>query len=120
VGYSETRVLAIVATDRTFARQVVRGVEHWVGKCIFCNSHLVVGLDGSLPAGVTVEHIAPRHHGGTDDLLNLALACVRCNNEKGIRHDRRAAGDPRARAVVEKLLARRRQRYRDPEGASGA
>lgn len=26
-----------------------------------------------------VEHIIPRKHGGSDDLANLAWACVRCN-----------------------------------------
>jgi hypothetical protein len=30
-----------------------------------------------------VEHILPRKHGGSDDLGNLALACVDCNLHKG-------------------------------------
>ena len=30
-----------------------------------------------------VEHIIPRQHGGTDDLENLALACIDCNLHKG-------------------------------------
>jgi 5-methylcytosine-specific restriction endonuclease McrA len=30
-----------------------------------------------------IEHIIPRKHGGTDNLLNLALACDRCNASKG-------------------------------------
>ena len=30
-----------------------------------------------------IEHILPRKHGGSDDLLNLALACERCNAFKG-------------------------------------
>lgn len=30
-----------------------------------------------------VEHIIPKVHGGTDDLDNLALACVDCNLHKG-------------------------------------
>lgn len=29
-----------------------------------------------------VEHIVPRKHGGTDELANLAWACVRCNLAK--------------------------------------
>lgn len=66
----------------------------------------------------TVEHIRPRTHGGTDDLENLALACARCNNQKGCRLDNRAAGDPKLQAVVERLLERRRARWREAEGAS--
>lgn len=30
-----------------------------------------------------VEHIVPRKHGGSDDLQNLALACLHCNLHKG-------------------------------------
>jgi hypothetical protein len=30
-----------------------------------------------------VEHILPRKHGGSDDLGNLALACIDCNLHKG-------------------------------------
>lgn len=29
-----------------------------------------------------IEHIVPRHHGGTDDLSNLAFSCVTCNAHK--------------------------------------
>jgi hypothetical protein len=30
-----------------------------------------------------IEHIRAKQHGGTDDPLNLALACHRCNRAKG-------------------------------------
>ncbi len=30
-----------------------------------------------------IEHIIPHQHGGTDDELNLALACPACNLHKG-------------------------------------
>jgi len=30
-----------------------------------------------------IEHVLPRKHGGSDDPLNLALACRRCNALKG-------------------------------------
>jgi hypothetical protein len=30
-----------------------------------------------------IEHIRAKQHGGTDDPLNLALACNRCNRAKG-------------------------------------
>lgn len=34
-------------------------------------------------AALHIEHIIPRIHGGTDDLDNLALACIDCNLHKG-------------------------------------
>jgi 5-methylcytosine-specific restriction endonuclease McrA len=104
------QVLGIVATDVTFRRQIVRGLACFVGKCIHCNAKLVVALDGSTDGGVTIEHIVPRHHGGTDDPSNLALACARCNATKGVRLDARRADDPRAREVNAALLAKRAAR----------
>lgn len=113
---TQDQILSIVLTDRTFSRVVVRGREVWGGKCIHCQSHLYVELDGRPVSRATVEHIRPRTHGGTDDLENLALACARCNNQKGCRLDNRAAGDPKLQAVVERLLERRRARWREGEG----
>jgi 5-methylcytosine-specific restriction endonuclease McrA len=105
-------VLAIVATDSTFERATVRGEECWVGRCIHCNARLTVGDEGETLA--TIEHIVPRTHGGTDDVRNVALACARCNAEKGVRHDPRPRRDPKRLALVSALEARRRERYRDP------
>jgi hypothetical protein len=34
-------------------------------------------------AALHVEHIIPKKHGGSDDLSNLALACIDCNLHKG-------------------------------------
>lgn len=34
-------------------------------------------------AALHIEHIIPKIHGGTDDLNNLALACIDCNLHKG-------------------------------------
>ncbi|MEX2138386.1 MAG: HNH endonuclease [Pirellulales bacterium] len=34
-------------------------------------------------APLQIEHIIPRKHGGSDDLYNLALACIDCNLHKG-------------------------------------
>ncbi len=41
-----------------------------------------------LPEGLSkfdhqVDHIVPDRHGGTDENVNLAWACFRCNNSKG-------------------------------------
>jgi 5-methylcytosine-specific restriction endonuclease McrA len=108
------RILAIVATDRTFVRQLLPGGLAHVGKCLHCNARLTISLAGEPLSHATIEHILPRNHGGTDDLANLGLACARCNAQKGVRLDARRAGDPDLLRVVEALLARRRERWREP------
>lgn len=63
----------------------------------------------------TVEHIKPLCDGGASrDLSNLALACKRCNNEKGIHHDQHAGKGGRADEVITALLAKRMLRWREP------
>lgn len=119
-GVSSTkrrRILDIVATDATFERTEFRGREVWLGKCLHCNAHLIIGLDGEPISRATIEHIVPRVHGGTDALENLGLACARCNQGKGSRHDKHYHRDARVRELVERLLERRRERWRDPEDA---
>lgn len=108
-------VLAIVATDRTFEPVLAAGRPAFAGKCIHCNRRLLVAADGTLLGSATIEHIYPRTHGGTDAVENLALACAGCNGEKGVRHDHRHRADPRLADVVERLLARRRERWRAPD-----
>ncbi len=106
------RLLAIVATDATFERALVRGEPAWVGKCIHCQARLVVGLDGQADGVATIEHIVPRTHGGGDDLENLAVACARCTALKGKRLDHRRREDPTLSQVIETLRARRLARWR--------
>src|SRR6266481_293943 len=48
-------------------------------RCEYCHLH----QDDSPLATLHVEHTIPRVHGGTDDLENLALACIDCNLHKG-------------------------------------
>lgn len=48
-------------------------------RCEYCQLH----QDDSPLAVLHVEHIRPRFHGGTDDIENLAMACVDCNLHKG-------------------------------------
>jgi 5-methylcytosine-specific restriction endonuclease McrA len=111
------RILDIVATDATFERTEHRGREVWLGKCLHCNTYLAITLEGEPISRATIEHIVPRVHGGTDDLGNLGLACARCNQGKGSRHDRHFHRDERVRELVARLLARRRERWRDPDDA---
>lgn len=98
-------VLEIVKTDSTFSRVD----DGWSGKCIFCNSRLHVWSTGETAA--TVEHIVPISAGGTNDLLNVALACSRCNSEKAVHHDSEC--DAATSDVVKKLLDVRVKRYRE-------
>ena len=115
MGLAKRRqILAIAATDATFERAEQRGRAVWLGRCIHCNAPLVVAADGEPVSRATIEHLVPRAHGGTDALDNLALACARCNHGKGKRHDPHYASDPHARELVARLVARRRERWRDP------
>jgi 5-methylcytosine-specific restriction endonuclease McrA len=107
------QILAIVATDSTFERgELPDGTAVWSGKCIHCNTRIVVTALGEPLGPVTIEHIVPRVHGGTDAPENLALACARCNFQKGFRHDVKRKGDARAQEVIAFLSARRRARWR--------
>lgn len=71
-------------------------------------------MDGTPLNAATLEHIVPKNHGGTDALENLAIACARCNAEKGLRHDHKHWNDPKLRALIERLQTRRRERLREP------
>jgi 5-methylcytosine-specific restriction endonuclease McrA len=48
-------------------------------RCEFCQ----LAQEDSPLAALHIEHIIPKIHGGTDDLNNLALACIDCNLHKG-------------------------------------
>lgn len=41
------------------------------------------GIPGVDPAAPTFEHVVPRSKGGLDEIDNLAIACRRCNGERG-------------------------------------
>ena len=107
-------LLWCAATDATFERREVRGSAALVGKCIHCGKKLVLGMDGCPLSDASLEHIVPKTHGGTDSLDNLAVACRRCNVQKGYRHDHGRADDPKLRAVIETLRQRRAKRWREP------
>lgn len=110
--------LALVASDATY--RMVQAAPPggappiWQGKCIHCQSPLWVDAKGRPGPGVTLEHIVPTSLGGGNGCDNLALACARCNQQKGSRLDVLGLHHPRLRAVVETLQARRRRRWRAP------
>lgn len=105
-------LLASAITDNTFERTRLDDRSAWVGKCIHCNTRLAVADDGQSLGEATLEHIIPQTRGGTDEIVNLAVACARCNRTKGKRHDhKRGTG---LEAVIATLQARRAARWRDP------
>ena len=73
--------------------------------CEYCH----LQQEDSPLAVMHVEHIIPRIHGGTDDLDNLALACIDCNLHKG---PNLAGIDPETQRVTD-LFHPRRHRWED-------
>lgn len=112
-------LLEIARSDRTFRQATLPGRGEapdrpaWKGRCFYCDTPLWLLADGTPVTDVTVEHVVPRAHGGGDDLRNLALACSRCNQQKGRRIDARPRTDLRAREVIAAAVARRAERWRD-------
>ena len=94
-------------------------------RCLHCRAHLAVAGDGTPLGTSTLEHIVPRSWfgrraandltgglTGPDDPRNLAIACARCNQQKGRGPDAAGPADARAHEIVTALLARRRARFR--------
>jgi 5-methylcytosine-specific restriction endonuclease McrA len=112
-GPHRLRLLAAARSDKTFEEIDTPEGRRLRGKCIHCRSALVLGLDGEPQSHITLEHILPRSHGGTNDLENLALACKRCNSQKGVYKDTLPKHSPELAALVEALKAERMKRWRD-------
>jgi len=103
----------IAATDSTFSY----ADGFWMGKCLICGGH--VRFNAQTGFGATIEHIQPRNLAGTNALLNLGLTHPHCNNEKGNHWDprrRRRQAPDAYRALIERLLAERQRRWRQPDG----
>jgi 5-methylcytosine-specific restriction endonuclease McrA len=103
----------IARSDRTFEQ----GDGQWLGKCLICNGRL--SFRDSDGFGAYIEHIFPRVLGGSDELKNLALTHPGCNGEKGRRWDspqrrRNLERNEAYQELVERLQARRLERWRDP------
>jgi hypothetical protein len=100
----------------------------WSTRCLHCRSAVQVRDDGEPLGLATLKHVLPQAWFGrraaaaltsqvgddADDPRNLALACARCNHDKGKGPDARGPGDVHAREVVEALLFKRLSRWRDP------
>jgi hypothetical protein len=70
--------------------------------CEYCHLH----QDDSPLATLHIEHIIPRIHGGSDDIDNLALACIDCNLHKGTNL---TGIDPETNALAELFHPRREE-----------
>lgn len=118
-AHRDALLLRVMETD-TLA---MRREDGWVAACLHCRSTLAIGLDGSPRGAATLEHIVPRSWfrrraardlvervRTPDDLRNLAVACARCNQQKGMSHDADGPTSERAREVVSALLDTRRGR----------
>ncbi|MFN8483287.1 MAG: HNH endonuclease signature motif containing protein [Anaerolineae bacterium] len=61
-------------------------IERAQGRCEYCQSRADYATET-----FAVEHITPLSRGGTNDLVNLALACSGCNGRK---YNKTEAQDP--------------------------
>lgn len=98
----------------------------WTTRCLHCRSRLTAREDGTPEGHASLEHVVPQAWFGKrtasmltarvgddpDDARNLALACARCNQDKGKGPDARGPADARALEVVTALLDRRLMRWR--------
>jgi 5-methylcytosine-specific restriction endonuclease McrA len=50
-------------------------------RCVYCNKDILETLDSF--AASHLDHLKPKHSGGTDDILNCVIACAVCNSMKG-------------------------------------
>jgi 5-methylcytosine-specific restriction endonuclease McrA len=69
-------------------------------RCEYCR----LKQNDSPLAALHLEHITPKAHGGTDDLDNLALACIDCNLHKG---PNLTGLDPQTRQITQLFHPRR-------------
>jgi 5-methylcytosine-specific restriction endonuclease McrA len=116
------RALLRAAVETDTEARLLHGT--WQTRCLHCRTRLALGPDGEPLGATTLEHIVPRSWfgrraaaslaarvGRPDAPRNLALACARCNQQKGRTSDAAGPSDERARAVVTALLERRERRY---------
>lgn len=126
VRASLRRLMLLAARSDALAEPTGDG---WRTRCLHCRSELHLRADGTPLGATSLEHVVAKAWFGlrsaslltarvgdhADDPRNLALACARCNHDKGKGHDARGPGQPRGREVVGALLEARLARWRDPE-----
>ena len=119
-----------VATDAE-ALQAADGT--WTTRCLHCRTRLQVAADGEALGASSLEHVVPQAWFGLraaagltaqvgedrDDPRNLAVACRRCNQDKGKGPDARGPQDPRSHEVVAMLLSKRLARWRPMDRGPG-
>ena len=107
--------------------QATRVPDGWETRCLHCRTRLRIGDDGTPRGNASLEHVVPQAWFGkrtasaltgqvgneADDARNLALACARCNHDKGKGPDARGPVDARARTIIAALLERRLERWRE-------
>lgn len=125
------RRLFLLALETDREAQLDAGT--WQTRCLHCRTKLQVRGDGTPLGASTLEHVVPqawfgkraalpltsRVRGNSDDARNLAIACQRCNHDKGKGPDARGPGDARAFEVVGALLAKRLSRWRERSSDPG-
>lgn len=126
------------ALRRLFLRALATDAEAqqddglWTTRCLHCRTRLQVRDDGTPLGAASLEHVVPRAWfrknaarsltarvgDDPDNARNLAVACARCNQDKGKGPDARGPADARAFAVVTSLLDTRLARWRDASADS--
>lgn len=67
------------------ALKVKRLFAQQQGRCYYCPDHMYLTLN-HLDNGkkrATFDHIIPKSHGGTNQMLNGVCACRNCNQKRG-------------------------------------
>jgi hypothetical protein len=113
--------------------EAVRDGDTWTTRCLHCRTRLRVRDEGTPLGATSLEHVVPqawfgkraastlvqRVGGDPDDPRNLALACTRCNHDKGKGPDASGPQHVRSLEVVTALLDRRLARWRGAQPADG-
>jgi hypothetical protein len=55
-------------------------------KCHYCKNKMIEKFKQHEPLSMSIEHIVPRSVGGSNEPINLVLACSKCNNELGDKY----------------------------------
>ncbi len=69
----------------TGPQRIMKLSEQQNHRCCYCGVHTWCkhyGEDGPWNTMATVEHIIPRHHGGTNRRGNIVMACSECNSRR--------------------------------------